>query len=261
MSSNQVERFQLSLDESSATFDKLLIDQIPAGAFHNGGRIHFGPDGMLYVGTGDARNPSHSQDLNTPSGKLLRMTRDGAVPSDNPHPGNPTYLSGIRNLQAFDWLNSDTLILADHGPTGELGRTGHDEIDIARKGDNLGWPDIWGCEQASNQITPQWVWNEAVPPGGGAIYKGSQIPNWQGNFIIASLGAEALIRVILEPGPNPKVKDTEAYFDATSGNEFGRLREAIVGPDGEFYITTSNCDTRGICPSEKDMILKLKNIS
>lgn len=254
---NRVERYQLAPDEKSIQFDKLILDKIPGGSLHNGGRLHFGPDGFLYIGTGDARNSANSQNLSTPAGKLLRVTRDGDIPSDNPTPGNPVYLSGIRNVQAFDWIDPQTILLADHGPTGELGRFGHDEINIVKKGDNLGWPDIWGCEQGSNQITPQWVWDQAVPPGGGAIYQGSEIPSWKGNFIMASLGAQALIRVILDSGQPPRVQSTEVYFEGSSPNGFGRLREVIRGPDGELYITTSNCDSRGDCPPEKDMILKL----
>ena len=84
---NRVERWTLSEDHASATFERVILDGIPSAQFHDGGRLRFGPDGMLYVGTGDAREPDHAQDPKSPSGKLLRLTPDGEVPADNPPPG------------------------------------------------------------------------------------------------------------------------------------------------------------------------------
>ncbi|HEY9884737.1 MAG TPA: PQQ-dependent sugar dehydrogenase, partial [Thermosynechococcaceae cyanobacterium] len=96
---NQVERWQLSTNGLSATRDRTIIDNIPVAQFHNGGRIRFGPDGMLYIGTGDAKKPDLSQNVKSLAGKILRVTPDGQVPADNPFPGNPVYIMGIRNTQ------------------------------------------------------------------------------------------------------------------------------------------------------------------
>ncbi|XHX76347.1 MAG: PQQ-dependent sugar dehydrogenase [Stenomitos frigidus ULC029] len=114
---NRVERWQVSSDGLSANRDRTIIDNIPVAQFHNGGRIRFGPDGMLYIGTGDARKPDLSQNVKSLAGKILRITPDGQVPADNPFPGNPVYILGIRNTQGFDWVNPSTLWVSDHGPS------------------------------------------------------------------------------------------------------------------------------------------------
>ncbi|PPS42288.1 sorbosone dehydrogenase family protein [Chroococcidiopsis sp. TS-821] len=249
---NRVERWQLSQDGTSATADRVIIDDIPVALYHNGGRIRFGPDGMLYIGTGDARKPDISQDVDSLAGKILRVTPDGEVPQDNPFPGNPVYISGIRNTQGFDWANDSTLWVTDHGPSGELGRSGHDKVSVASAGDNLGWPIIYRCESQEGLVTPSLVWREAVPPGGAAIYTGNAIPEWQGSLMIATLRSEHLHRVVFDPN-SQQVQQHEVYLQG----EHGRLREAIMSPDGELYITTSNCDGRGSCPASQDKILRV----
>ena len=115
---NRVERWTLSEDHTSATFERVIFSGIPAAVYHDGGRLRFGPDGMLYVGTGDAREPSQAQNPRSPSGKLLRLTPDGQVPADNPFPGSPVFLLGLRNTQGWDWKDRDTLYITDHGPSG-----------------------------------------------------------------------------------------------------------------------------------------------
>ncbi|MBW4619359.1 MAG: PQQ-dependent sugar dehydrogenase [Cyanosarcina radialis HA8281-LM2] len=249
---NRVERWQLSEDRLRAKRDRTIVDNIPVAQFHNGGRIRFGPDGMLYIGTGDARDPDLSQDANSLAGKILRVTPDGQVPADNPFSGNPVYILGIRNTQGFDWVNDSTLWVSDHGPSGELGRSGHDKVSVARAGDNLGWPTIYRCESREGLVTPAIVWQQALPPGGAAIYRGKAIPEWQGNFIVAALGAEQLQRVVIDP-QSGRVQQHEVYLQG----QHGRLREAIMGPDGELYVTTSNCDGRGSCPPDGDKILRI----
>ncbi len=250
---NRVERWQITPNGLSATRDRIILDDIPVAQFHNGGRIRFGPDGMLYIGTGDARDPNLSQDVNSLAGKILRVTPEGDVPPDNPFPGNRVYLLGIRNTQGFDWVNESTLQVSDHGPSGELGRQGHDKVSVVQAGDNLGWPTLERCESQAGLVTPSIVWRQALPPGGAAIYTGSAIPEWQGNLIVTSLRSKHLQRVVFDPQSPQKVQQHEVYLR----NEHGRLREAIMGPDGELYVTTSNCDGRGRCPSERDKILRI----
>ncbi|MBD0337053.1 MAG: PQQ-dependent sugar dehydrogenase, partial [Cyanobacteria bacterium Co-bin13] len=184
---NLVERWQLSEDGLSATRDRTILDGIPVAQFHNGGRIRFGPDGMLYIGTGDARDPDISQDINSLAGKILRVTPEGEVPEDNPFPGNPVFISGIRKTQGFEWIDASTLWVTDHGPSGELGRSGHDKAAVARAGDNLGWPTTYRCESEPALVTSSIVWQQALPPGGSVIYTGTAIPEWQDSLIIATL--------------------------------------------------------------------------
>ena len=250
---NQVERWRLSEDHASATFDRVIFGGIAAGRYHNGGRLHFGPDGMLYVGTGDAHDADTAQNPNTPSGKLLRLTPEGEVPRDNPLPGNPAFLFGVRNTEGFDWKDRDTLYVTDHGPTWDTLRWGHDEVSMAHKGDNLGWPTVYSCESAPGLVTPSLTWKQAVPPGGAALYTGTAIPEWKGSLLIGTLRSEHLHRVVFSPDHPRQVVLHEVYLDKT----WGRLREVIMGPDGHLYVTTSNCDGRGECGARKDVILRI----
>ncbi|WP_299406004.1 PQQ-dependent sugar dehydrogenase [Acaryochloris sp. IP29b_bin.148] len=249
---NRVERWRLSEDGVQATRDRIIVDNIPVARFHNGGRIRFGPDGMLYIGTGDARDPDLSQDVNSLAGKILRVTPEGQIPADNPFSNNPVYISGIRNTQGFDWMNPSTLWVSDHGPSGELGRSGHDEVSIAQAGDNLGWPTVYRCDAKLGLVPPTLTWRQALPPGGAAVYTGQAIPEWKGSFMVAALGAKQLQRIVIDP-QSGQLQQHEIYLQGQQG----RLREAVMGPDGDLYVTTSNCDGRGWCPAERDKILRI----
>lgn len=260
---NRIQRYTLSGDETQATAGPILIDDIPSGAFHDGGRIKFGPDGKLYASVGDAENPPNGQNPNVPNGKILRLNTDGSIPSDNPSPGKPWFMLGVRNSEGFDWLNSTTMIVADHGPTGELGETGADKVIFGQSGSNLGWPTIYQCQSASGLVSPAITWNEALPPGGAVIYRGNAIPEWKGDLIVGVLGIEPgganqLHRVMLARDGSATVTGHEVYFEGDNGQGgYGRLRDVVQGPDGLLYVTTSNCDTRGNCPPQKDVILRI----
>ncbi|WP_436606514.1 PQQ-dependent sugar dehydrogenase [Sorangium sp. So ce1036] len=255
--SNRVLRYRVADDLRGATFDRVILDGIPGAARHDGGRLRFGPDGMLYIGTGDAAEPDTAQSMDSLAGKLLRLTPEGEIPADNPFPGKAAVLLGIRNTQGFDWLGSGELVVTDHGPSGDLGRRGHDEVNVVSLGANLGWPTIYGCEAREGLVTPLLTWDDAVPPGGAAIYTGSAIPEWRGSLIVGTLGSEHLHRVAFEPGKPPRIEAHEVYFEGDPPEGYGRLREVIMGPDGALYVTTSNCDGRGDCPDDKDRILRI----
>ena len=255
---NEVQRWVLDEAQTRASFESVIVPRIPALLYHNGGRIRFGPDGHLYVGTGDAGAPDLSQDLSSLGGKLLRVTDEGAVPDDNPFPGQAAYLTGVRNTQGFDWRADGALVVTDHGPSGlpvEDGRTDFDEINVVAAGDNLGWPTIYGCETRDGMITPRKTWARAMPPGGTVIYTGDSLP-WQGDVLIAVLGFEPdvghLHRISLDDAGY--VARSETYLRGDEG--YGRLREVAMGPDGHIYVTTSNCDGRGQCGSG-DRILRI----
>ena len=248
---NRVERWQLAENNQSATADQIIVSDIPVATYHNGGRLRVGPDGMLYIGTGDARNPDLAQNPDSLAGKILRVTPDGQVPADNPFPNNPVYILGIRNTQGFDWPNESIMWVSDHGPSGDLGRRAHDEINVAKAGDNLGWPTIYRCDTQANLRRPVLTWANATPPGGAAIYTGNAIPEWQGDFIVGTLRSQHLHRVSLSP--TGELEQHEVYLQ----DEYGRLREVIMGPDGDLYVTTSNCDGRGGCPAGGDKILRI----
>jgi len=256
---NQVERWILSEDGTSATADRVIVGDIPARSFHNGGRIRFGPDGFLYIGTGEAGVPERSQDTDSLGGKVLRVRDDGSIPDDNPFPGSATWIYGVRNTQGFDWRDDGTMVVVDHGPSGlpqEGGRRGHDEINVASAGDNLGWPEIFACETQQGMTSPAMTWTQAMPPGGVAIYTGTEIPEWQGDAFMGVLGFDAgighLHRIRLSNAGNVEI--SEVYLRGDEG--FGRLRDVVMGPDGGLYVTSSGCDGRGSC-GDGDVIIRV----
>ena len=255
---NRIERYVLSADHKSAKLDRIVLDGVPSGSIHDGGRLKFGPDGKLYLGTGDPTNYALAQDPKSLAGKILRLNSDGSTPSDNPIAGNPLYLLGVRNVEAFDWIGGGVMAIAEHGPTGELGESGHDRVELTAGGDNFGWPTVYGCESGNGFATPALSWNEAVPPGGGAYYTGNRIPEWTGSFLFGALEATHLHRVVFQTNPYGVVSH-EVYFqgDYGQGGGYGRLRDVVQGPDGYLYVTTSNCDGRGTCPSVQDVILRI----
>ena len=137
--------------------------------------------------------------------------------------------------------------------------TGLDEFNVAQAGDNLGWASVWGCDQGEGLVEPVMVWETAVPPGGATVYTGTAIPAWTGSFMMASLGVTALSdgqhlhRIELNPDNPYIVERHEVYLQGT----YGRLRTVAMGTDGHLYLTTSNCDGRGICPPEGDLVLRV----
>jgi glucose/arabinose dehydrogenase len=252
---NRLVRWILAPDARSAREDKVLLDDIAAESYHDGGRIRFGPDGLLYVGTGDAGRPTRSQDRSSPNGKILRVTTDGAAAPGNPTPGSPVFVLGARNVEAFDWLDDGTLVVADHGPSGELGRTGHDEVSVARSGANLGWPDVYSCEAKAGMVSPIITFRQAMPPGGGSVYRGDAVPAWKGSFVVGTLGSRHLHRFEVSPDGRLAAHETYLLGDPPAG--LGRLRDVQQGPDGALWVTTSNCDGRGRCPDEKDVVVRI----
>jgi YD repeat-containing protein len=175
------------------------------------------------------------------------------VPPDNPFPGSLVYVWGVRNVQAFDWRADGALAVADHGPSGELGRSGHDEVTLVVPGANLGWPTIYGCQEAPGLVAPGMSFAQAMPPGGASFYSGSLFPEWSGSLLVASLRAGQVHRFVLDAAGN--VVEHETYLDGRAG--FGRLRDLVVAPDGSVYVTTSNCDARGTCPPQRDQVIRI----
>lgn len=247
---NRVERWRLSSDDRTAVPERVIVDGIPSAPYHDGGRIAFGPDRKLYVATGDATQPALAQDRNSLAGKILRLEDDGSIPHDNPRAGSPIYVLGVRNVESLAWRADGTLAIADHGPSGELGRSGHDEITLATAGANLGWPTIYGCEVRPGMQAPALTWSEAVPPGGAVFYDGGSITEWRGDLVVATLKSHHLHHVRFD-------RDGNAIEHDIALVDHGRLRTAVIGPDHELYVTTSNCDGRGDCPRERDVVLRV----
>ncbi len=258
----RMERYALSTAGRSASLDRVILDNLPAGLHHQGGRMRLGPDGMLYVGVG-AYEPHDAQDPGTLAGKLLRMDLEGAVPADNPDPNSYIFASGIRNSQGYDWFDDRHIVMVEHGPSGiELGRQdlrGYDEINVVTAGDNLGWPLVWGCDRREGLVSPALSWQEPVPPTGAIFYRSDLIPEWTGSFLITTVGLDDrdtgrhLHRVVFDEDDPYNVLAHEIYLH----NEYGRLRTIVADAEGRLYVMTSNCDNRGTCPSQGDKILRV----
>ena len=258
----RIECHVLSDDGRSAQFDRVIIDDLPAGLHHQGGRMRLGPDGMLYAGVG-AYLPHDAQNPDSLAGKLLRMDLDGGIPADNPDPDSHVFASGIRNTQGFDWFDDQHIVLVDHGPSGlELGRRdlrGLDEVNVVTAGDNLGWPQIWGCDTHEGLVSPVLTWEGAVPPTGAVFYRGGLISEWTDSFLFTTVGTNAgeggrhLHRVVFDENDPYTILAHEVYLR----DAYGRLRTIVSDADGWLYVMTSNCDNRGTCPPEGDMILRI----
>jgi glucose/arabinose dehydrogenase len=232
--------------KEGGTFDTVIVDNIPGARNHNGGRIGFGPDRMLYIATGETFEADLSQDLSSPGGKILRVTAEGRIPQDNPFGDSPVYSYGLRNPQGIAWHpRTGSLFASDHGPSGERLRFGHDEINIIISGGNYGWPRVIGAAGEKPYIDPIVLWEKATPPAGITFYNGDLLEHLRGDLFVSTLRSRALIRIRFDRNAE-KVIRIERWF-ATDGNsgKYGRLRDVVEGPDGALYVLSSNLDGRG----------------
>lgn len=244
--------------EEGGTFvePKTLIEKIPSAQFHSGCRVAFGPDGKLYITAGDATKKEQAQDLGSLGGKTLRLNDDGSIPQDNPFVGKAgarpeIWTYGNRNSQGLAWQpGTGTMFETEHGPSGNDGPGGGDEVNIAEPGKNYGWPVIHHRATHEGMVSPLLEYTPAVAPSGCTFYRGSAFPQFTGNFFFACLKGECLIRVILE---GARVIGQERLLDGS----YGRLRDVVEGPDGSLYIATSNRDGRGAPATNDDRIIRL----
>ena len=226
--------FSFKVDGDTLTDKQLIIDSIPGAPWHDGGRLQFGPDKKLYISTGDAINPGWSQDLSSLAGKILRINSDGTIPDDNPFDSSPVFSYGHRNPQGMAWSTDGMFVSSEHGPSGELGY-GHDEINLILKGKNYGWPNVVGTSSDTSFVNPlihsgQSTW----APSGMVFYDSEKISSLTGKFLVGTLRGEHLM--VIDISKDGSVISSEKMFDG----EFGRIRTAQIGPDGNLYLLTAN---------------------
>ncbi|MET0672248.1 MAG: PQQ-dependent sugar dehydrogenase [Microbacterium pygmaeum] len=231
---NRIQRFALTGTGGSFALGaaETILDGLPSAGNHNGGRIAFGPDDMLYAGVGDAGSPQNAQDPGSLGGKILRMTPDGGIPSDNPDPASLVYSSGHRNVQGLGWAQDGSMYAS------EFGQDTWDELNVIVAGGNYGWPDAEGTAGAAGLIDPvlQWRPDEASPSGIAMV---------AGSVVIANLRGE---RLTVVPIGDPST-GTASY-----AGEYGRIRDAVLAPDGTLWFVTNNTDGRGDAREGDDRI-------
>ena len=218
-----------------------IFDGIPGSSFTNGGFIKFGPDEKLYVGTGTISEASHlPQDLNSLSGKILRLNDDGSIPNDNPFDDSPVYSLGHRNPQGMTWDGEGNMYAAEFGPEK------NDEINLIQPGKNYGWPEqeCSGSESFENAVL---CYDPSIEPGGILFYSGD-ILDFESSFIMASMRSTNLYQLDFEEG-------LSSQKSILSG--IGRVRDVVQGADGSLYVITSNTDGKGFPDSMDDKLLRI----
>lgn len=279
---NRLARFDAEADDPAAT-ETVLLDGIPAGNAHNGGRIAFGPENYLWVTTGDAemgeRTNAYAQDLGSLAGKVLRLRPDGSAAPGNPDLGQAAdpriYTSGHRNPQGIAWLPDGTVVVTEHGPAG------FDEVNRLEPGANYGWPDGRHADDYRGQpvlhrplvSTRRTTW----APAGAVFYDGDAIPAWRNRLVVGGLTSQQVVIVTLarpgEPLPPTDAHGATTYdadwFDAAYvatahpalRDELGRVRHVAQAPGGGLYALTSNRDGRagdGFPRDGDDVLVRLE---
>ena len=218
-----------------------ILDKIPGSSFTNGGFIKFGPDEKLYVGTGTVSDASHlPQDLNSLSGKILRLNDDGTIPDDNPFSNSLVYSLGHRNPQGMTWDGDGNLFVAEFGPEK------NDEINLIQAGKNYGWPEEQ-CSGDKDFEDALLCYDPSIEPGGILFYSGNSL-DFESSFIMASMRAANLYQLDFEEG-------LSSQKSILSG--IGRVRDVVQGPDGSLYVITSNTDGKGFPDSMDDKLLRI----
>lgn len=233
-SDNRILRAELGEDDLLGPTE-VVLDGIPLGAIHDGGRLAFGPDGFLYASTGETGNGELSQDLDSLGGKILRITTDGEPAPGNPDPASPVWSYGHRNVQGLAFDADDNLWAS------EFGQSSFDELNLIEPGANYGWPEAEGRDPDDAFVNPRVVWSTGEASPSGLAYA-------DGHLWMAALGGVRLWQVDVADGD---ASDPTDFFVG----EYGRLRTVVTAPDGRLWVTTSNRDGRGAPADSDDRIL------
>ncbi|MEZ5185694.1 MAG: PQQ-dependent sugar dehydrogenase [Candidatus Nanopelagicales bacterium] len=229
----------LDFDGQRLSNERTVLSGIPKGFIHNGGRIAFGPDGFLYVATGETGQPELAQERSSLGGKILRITTKGEPAPGNPDPKSPVWSYGHRNVQGLAWDTQGQLWAS------EFGQNDVDELNLIEPGKNYGWPRCEGPCDIRGMTNPKATWSptSTASPSGLAIVDGSA---W-----VATLRGETLYQVPLD---GDRALKPRAWF----GGELGRLRDVVETPEGSLWLVTNNTDGRGEPKSGDDRILDVQ---
>lgn len=235
----------LHVDTTASTEDggplvEVVLDGIPKAGNHNGGRLAFGPDGYLYVTTGDASDGASAQDPDSLGGKILRITTDGEPAPGNPDPDSPVWSMGHRNVQGLGWDDQDRLWAS------EFGQNDLDEVNLIEPGGNYGWPQFEGPGGEPEFIDPVLTWpTSQASPSGLAVGP-------DGELYVAALRGQALWRVPIDDAG--QAGEPERLL-----TDYGRLRSVVVA-DGALWVLTSNT-FRGDPADTDDRLLRIADLS
>lgn len=232
---------RMTLRNNALQDEQIIVDAIPGASNHNGGRIKFGPDGFLYIGTGDAQEPSQAQNTSSLAGKILRVTESGEAVQGNPF-DNRVYSYGHRNVQGLAFDTQGSLWATEHGRSGAA--SGFDEVNLIKAGNNYGWPEIQGDEARQGMVRPVRHSGASTTwaPAGATILDDS--------LYFTGLRGATLYEAVIS---GEEITDFREHFVG----EYGRLRNVITTPDGLLYMATSNQDGRGQPRAGDDKIIRV----
>ncbi|GGO31021.1 PQQ-dependent sugar dehydrogenase [Micromonospora parathelypteridis] len=229
----RIVRFRLN----APRYQQVILSGLARASVHDGGRIAFGPDGLLYVGVGDGGVPANAQNLASRNGKILRIRPNGGIPAGNPFPGSPVFSYGHRNVQGLTWDAQGRLFAT------EFGQNTWDEVNVIVRGGNYGWPIVEGPSTDPRFRAPVVVWAPAQASPSGAAFANGTL------FVAALRGARLWTVPVSAAGTvgTPAAELVGAY---------GRLRTVELAPDGSLWVATSNRDGRGTPAPTDDRILR-----
>jgi len=233
---------RITEEENKATEVVTILDKIPGSEFSNGGVIKFGPDGKLYVGTGSVSDFSdESQNIDSLTGKILRLNDDGTTPSDNPFEESYVFTLGHRNPTGFAWNNQGLMYATESGPTK------NDEINLITAGSNYGWPEVQCYSNSEIFVNPLECFDPGLEPGGIIFYSGDKL-DIGNKMILASQKATNLFKV--------EINDDDVNLERILSG-VGRIRDVAQGPDGYVYIITTNTDGKAFPAPDDDKLLRI----